>query len=104
MKIKINDQIFDVIIANTFLKKLKGLMFQKNIKQGMLFPNTRSIHTFFMKEKIDVIMINNNNQIVYYQKNLNKNKIIIKKEAHTTIELPKNSLKQINNKDDVIFL
>ena len=63
MKIKINDQIFDVIIANTFLKKLKGLMFQKKIQQGMLFPNTRSIHTFFMKDKIDIIMINNRNKI-----------------------------------------
>lgn len=95
MKIIINKQEFNVDIANNFKKRLLGLMGKRNITKGMFFPKTRSIHTFFMKEAIDVIMIDKNNKVVYYQKNLLKNKIVIKKEAYHTIELPVNSLKNI---------
>ena len=94
MKIIINDKEYDVIEANTFIKKFIGLMGKKNIIKGMYFPKTRSIHTFFMKDNIDVIMINKENKIIYYQSNVKRNKIIIKKEAHDTIELPKNTINQ----------
>ena len=99
MKIVINDCEFNVDIANTFKKKLFGLMGKKNIQKGLFFPKTRSIHTFFMKEAIDVIMIDKENKIVFYQKNLPKNKILIKKKAYHTIELPSNSLNKININD-----
>ncbi len=95
MKIIINKQEFNVDIANTFIKRLFGLMGKRNIKNGLFFPKTRSIHTFFMREKIDIIMINNDNEIIYYQKNVPKNRIIIKRKAYHTIELPSNSLKNI---------
>ena len=99
MEIIINKEKFNVDIANTFHKRLFGLMGKKNIKNGLFFPKTRSIHTFFMKEDIDIIMIDKNNQVVYYRKNLSKNKIIIKKKAYHTIELPSNSLNNININD-----
>ena len=69
-------------------------MRKKNITKGMFFPKTRSIHTFFMKDNIDVIMLNKEKKIIYYQTNVKRNKIIIKKEAHDTIELPKNTINQ----------
>ncbi len=103
MEIIINKEKFNVDIANTFLKRFKGLMGKKDITKGMFFPKTKSIHTFFMKENIDLIMINKNNKVIYYKKNLGKNKIIIKKEAYHTIELPANSLINININDIVIF-
>ncbi len=56
-----------------------------------------------MKENIDIIMINKDNKVVYYEKNVPKGKIIIKKEAYHTIELPANSLINININDIVIF-
>ena len=99
MRIIINNKIFDVDVANNFKKRLFGLMGKKNIKKGLFFPKTRSIHTFFMKEAIDIIMIDKNNKVIYYQKNLPKNKIVIKKEAYHTIELPRNSLNEININD-----
>lgn len=100
MKIIINKQEFNIDIADNFKKRLFGLMGKKNIKKGVFFPKTRSIHTFFMKEPIDVIMIDKNNCVIYYQKNMPKNKILIKKKAYHTIELPSNSLNniQINDK------
>ena len=99
MEIVINNQTFNVDVADSFKKKLFGLMGKKDIKKGMFFPKTRSIHTFFMKENIDVLMVDKDYQVVYYQKNLLKNKILIKKEAYHTIELPSNSLNNINIHD-----
>lgn len=99
MKISVNKEEFNVEVANTFKKRLLGLIGRKNIKEGLYFPKTNSIHTFFMKEPIDIIMINKENRVVYIKKNLQKNKIIIKKKAYHTIELPNNSIKNININD-----
>ncbi len=89
MEIIINNQKFNVEIANTFKKRLIGLMGKRDIQKGLFFPKTHSIHTFFMKDNIDIIMIDKKNNIVYYKKNLKKNKILIKRKAYHTIELPK---------------
>ena len=99
MKLVINNQTFNLEIADSFKKKLFGLMGKKNIQKGMFFPKTNSIHTFFMKEAIDVIMIDKNNTVIYFQKNVKKNKIIIKKKAYHTIELPNNSILNIKIHD-----
>ncbi len=103
MRIVINNHKFNVDVADSFRKKLFGLMGKKNIKVGMFFPKTRSIHTFFMKEDIDIIMIDKNNQVVYFEKNLKKRRIRIKKKAYHTIELPSNSLNNININDRLII-
>lgn len=95
MKILINNQTIFLDKANNPLKRFFGLMGKKNIKTGIYFPKCNSIHTFFMKEEIDVIMTDKNMKIVLTKENVKKNKIIYKKEAYHTIELPKNI---INNK------
>ncbi len=96
MEIVINKEKFNVDVANSFSKRFFGLMGKKNINKGIFFPKTRSIHTFFMKETIDIIMIDRNNTVVYYKKNLPKWRILIKKKAYHTIELPCNSINKIN--------
>ena len=103
MKIIINKQIFNVEMANTFFKRLIGLMGKKNIQKGLFFPKTKSIHTFFMKEEIDVIMLNKDNKIIYLKKNLTRNKIVIRKKAYHTIELPQNSLHNVQINDYAII-
>ena len=103
MKIIINDLEFNVCNANTFFKKLIGLMGKKEIKNGIFLNNAGSIHTFFMKSNIDIIMIDKKNRVVYYQKNVSKNKIIVKKKAKHTIELPSNSLSNIHIGDKLII-
>ena len=99
MKVIINKDEFNLEIANSFHKRFWGLMGKKNIKVGIFFPKTKSIHTFFMKEDIDIIMINKENRVIFYQKSVPKNKIIIKKKAYHTIELPNHSLTNININD-----
>ena len=64
MKIIINNNEYQVDKANTFIKRFIGLMGKKNITKGLFFPKTRSIHTFFMKDNIDIIMINKYNKII----------------------------------------
>ena len=103
MEIIINNKKFNVIVADTFFKRFIGLIGKKNINKGMFFPKKKSIHTFFMKDNIDIIMINKDNEVIYFEKNVKKNKIIIKKEAYHTIELPKDSLTNINIYDKLII-
>ena len=89
MKVKTNNKIIDLVIAKKFHQKLLGFMFKKNINHAIRFK-TNSIHTFFMKSNIDVIMTDKNNNVLYIFKNITKNKIIIKKNVYYTYEFPPN--------------
>ena len=50
MKLIVNNQEFNLVIANTFFKKLLGLMFKKEINEYLVFYHCSSVHTFFMKK------------------------------------------------------
>lgn len=89
----------DIIECKSFYSRLKGFMFKKNINYALLFNKCNSIHTFFMKKNIDVIMCSKDNTILYYYNNLGKNKIILpKKNVYKTIELPVNYFNIKTNK------
>ena len=76
--------------CTNFFKRLKGFMFQtKPITIGKRFPKCNSIHTFFMFQRIDVIMTDKNNKIIKIYSNLKPWKIIFpKKNVYYTYELP----------------
>ena len=77
--------------ANTLKKRLLGLMFKTNIQEGLVFK-TKAIHTFFMKENIDIIMTDKNFNVLHVYNNFKKNRIILpKKRVYYTIELPNNT-------------
>lgn len=103
MKLKINEQIINLEIANTRRKRLIGFMFQKNINKAICFK-TKSIHTFFMKENIDVIITDKNNITIDLKKNLGKNKIIFNKNAYYIYELPANFIKNLKKRDKLEIL
>ena len=89
MNLVYNKKKIDVIDCDTFFSRLMGFMFKKKIDNALLFNNCNSIHTFFMKCNIDVIMCDKENNIIHYYNNLKKNKIILpKKNVYKTIELP----------------
>ena len=91
MYIKYNNKNIKVINCTSFYSRLKGFMFKKNIDYSLLFNKCNSIHTFFMKENIDVILCDKNNNILYYYSNFPKNKIILpKKGVSKVIETPSN--------------
>ncbi len=92
----------EIKIADTFYKKLIGLMFQKNITYGLLLPNCKSIHTFNMYTNIDVLLLDSKFKVLFINKNVSKNKIINfkTKEKHPYIlELPSGSSKNIKVSD-----
>ncbi|MFD1362718.1 DUF192 domain-containing protein [Lentibacillus salinarum] len=54
----------EVLIAETVLQRLRGLLFRPNWKGGMLLP-TKSVHTFFMKQNIDVFYLDRQGRVVH---------------------------------------
>ena len=91
----INNKKYNVIKMNTFFKRLKGLMFKKEkIKDIYMFPRCSSIHTFFMKQNIDICILDKNYKIVYLHKSLEKGKILIKK-GYYTLEMPLNTCESL---------
>ena len=48
-----------VYLADTFLKRLKGLMFKKSLadEEGLMFTKVSQVHTCFMRFPIDVIYL-----------------------------------------------
>lgn len=79
--------------AKSFKDRLLGLMFKKNISYGLLFDNCRSIHTFFMKEEIDIIATDEKDNIIKQYKNVKPWKVLIAPKSTKRIyELPKKTL------------
>lgn len=104
MKIIIDKQEIKLVKAFTFYKALIGFMFKKNINYALIFKTT-SIHTFFMKEAIDVIQTDKNYNVIRTYKNLKKNQIILpQKNIYYTIELPNNTIKTIKKGDKLIIV
>lgn len=80
--------------AKSFRDRLMGLMFKKNINYGLLFNNCKSIHTFFMKEEIDIVATDKNDNIIKEYKNVKPWKILFAPKGTKKIyELPKKTLK-----------
>lgn len=91
MKLEYDSKFINLIDCRSFFSRFMGFMFKKKIDYALLFNKCNSIHTFFMKSNIDVIMCDKNNKILYYYNDLNKNRVILpKKGVYKTIELPVN--------------
>lgn len=78
----------DVLIADTFLRRLKGYMFQKKPKyKAILIEPCNSVHTFFMNFDIDVLFLDENFLVVKKIEALKPRKIIMPiKEAAIVLE------------------
>ena len=93
--------------ANSFYKRFLGLMGKKNIDYGLLFKKTNSIHTFFMKENIDIIGLNKNNEVIFKALNIPKNQIIKinnKQKNTSVLELPSNTSKKFKIGEKLTFI
>ncbi|OIJ11058.1 hypothetical protein BKP37_16745 [Anaerobacillus alkalilacustris] len=80
---------------NTFLKRLKGLMFRMKpiVKEGILLSPCNSIHMFFMNFSIDVVFLNDKNQIIFIKENVKPWSVIFPiKHAVSALELPNGTI------------
>lgn len=91
MILKYHNKQIELKNCTDFYSRFKGFMGCNNIDKALLFEKCNSIHTFFMKQKIDVILCDKNNKIIFYYKDLKKNKIILpKKNIYKVFETPTN--------------
>lgn len=83
-------------IANTFLSRLKGLMFKKIFEKGsgLLITKCNSIHMFFMKFPLDIVFLDKNLIVVEMVENIKPWKISkIYRNVSSTLELPSGTIK-----------
>lgn len=107
MKLKIEDKYITLKNANTFFKRFFGLMGKRSFQYGIYFPKVNSVHTFFMKENIDIIAINEENEIIFKSVNTPKNKIITinnKIKNTSIIEMPAFGSKNLKIGDKLTFI
>lgn len=72
--------------CTSFKDRLIGNMFRKDIID-MCFPKCNSVHTFFMRNPIDIYMTDKSYKILFIFKNVKPYKIILpKKNVFYTIE------------------
>ena len=107
MKLLYNNKDIDLYECKSFFSRLKGFMFTRNIDKALLFDKCNSIHTFFMKENIDVIGFDNHGIIIFKAVNVEKNKVIVIKEQlkNTNIlEMPAFKSKKLKMYDKLTFI
>lgn len=106
MNLIINNKKIPIKYAKTWNDKLRGLMFLKKINYGLLIPQCISIHTFGMKDNIDLIFLNEKKAVMYIFQNLKANKIIqVNEDINKTsaLELPKNTSLNLKIGDILTF-
>ncbi|MDR2830294.1 MAG: DUF192 domain-containing protein [Methanobrevibacter sp.] len=107
-----NKKISEVDIADSYFKRLKGLMFKKNIERGLVFkvpesqhPLRSSIQMFFMRTSLDILFINEENKIHEMVTLRAWNIYVPKKPAKYIVELKENTIttKNIEINDEIII-
>lgn len=87
----------DLKVVNSFADRLLGLNNPKN-PRSLMFKTHFGIHTFLLKEGIDVIVVDKN-FVVKIIKSLKPNKIFIyKMSLKNVLELPQGSIKKSKTK------
>lgn len=81
----------NLMTADSFFKRLKGLMFTKELPEqdALHIIPCNEIHTFFMKYSIDVLYLDKDKKIVHIDEEMEPGKIGKKiKNAISVVELP----------------
>jgi uncharacterized membrane protein (UPF0127 family) len=89
--------VVSVMTADSFFKRLKGLMFTKELlpQSALYIYPCREIHTFFMNYNIDVLYLDINNIIVAIDEDMKPGKIGKHvKNAVAVVELPSGKIKE----------
>lgn len=88
----------ELILADTPLKRLVGLLGRKEFRKGqaLVLKPANSIHTFFMRFPIDVLFLDKENKVIKAISCLKPWRITVASFATVmTIELPCNTLEEI---------
>lgn len=91
----------NLMVADTYFKRLKGLMFTKELpyENALYIVPCNEIHTFFMNYSIDVLYLDANNNILSIDEKLQPRKIGKRvKNTVSVIELPSGKIKKADIK------
>lgn len=84
-------------VANTFLKRLKGLLGRSHLpeKHGILICPCKQIHSFFMNFPFDAVFLARDNRVIFFMEDIKPNKIspFISK-AYSVLELPAGTIRK----------
>ena len=96
-----------VELANTFLARLKGLMFRKELPEGcgLLLAPCPQIHTCFMHFAIDAVFCNKAGKVLYVKEQMKPWRLgRFVSGGYYTLELPGGSLKgRVRPGDELLF-
>lgn len=97
MYIKIKNKKVKLVEANTFWERLKGLKFVLGpLEYGVRFPKKKSSNTNFLFERIDVILTDKEEKILYLIENLGtEKKVRRKKDVYNTYFVPRGTVKDL---------
>jgi uncharacterized membrane protein (UPF0127 family) len=90
----------DIETADTFLKKLIGLIGKKGLSnKGLMIPSCSSIHTFFMRFSIDILFLDKTGKVIKLIEGLHPYRITLPVlSVKNVIELPEGTIKRLNIK------
>jgi hypothetical protein len=98
----------EVIIADTFLKRVKGLLGRKDFLPGqtLIIKPCNSIHTFFMQFPIDVLFVDKDNRVIKTLSSVKPFRLTsIYFQASFIIELPSGTIQStLTCKGDTLLL
>lgn len=96
------------IVADTWFKRIKGLLGTKQLKksQALILKPGNSIHTFFMQFAIDVLFIDKDNKVIKAISCLAPYRLSgIYFNARLVIELPAQTIQSTSTEQgDILFL
>ena len=86
VKIKCEKTMFDCELLHSYVQKLKGLEFKERDNRSYMFFDCNSIHTFGMKENIDVAFVSDFADVIEIYMNVGPNRLLKNKRAGAVIE------------------
>lgn len=98
MYIKIKDKKLSIREANTFFERVKGLKFVLGpLDYGVRFPKKKASNTNFLFEKIDVILTDMEENILFLYENVGTEKYIRRrKNVYNTYFVPCGTVKNLS--------
>jgi uncharacterized membrane protein (UPF0127 family) len=93
---------FSIKSADSFFKRLKGLMFRKGplFNEGLWITPCNSIHMCFMYFAIDAVFLTKEGKIVKLIESLRPWRMVMPvKEAFSVVELPAGTIEQFHLKE-----
>ncbi len=96
MYIKLENKKVKIKTLTTFKDRFISYKFYLDeIKNGLCFPKKRWFHTYLYCQRVDVVMTDKDNKILYMYPNLKSEKIIhFKRKVYYTYVFPAKSTKQ----------